>query len=252
MRTSPTGREPVTDVHMHLIPGVDDGAVDLEMAMVLMLRARDEGIGTICATPHSSAFDWDPGFVRAQFQALRREAARFFPDMKLYLGCEVYCGAFHMAETVQALKEGRYPGINGTKYLLMEFSMHVTPEQAQHCAGEVARLGWIPVIAHMERYRHLRHNMELVDGLREMGCRIQINAYSLYDEGDGDIRGWARRLAQEQKADFLGTDAHRTYHRPPSAARGVDWLFENTPGEYARALCGGNARRLLGLGEKEA
>ena len=251
MRTLPTGLEPVTDVHMHLIPGVDDGATDLEMAMGLLRRAREEGIGTVCATPHSSAFDWDPALVRERFQDLRQESARFFPDMALYLGCEVYCDARHMADVAKALEEGRYPGLNGTKYLLTEFSVGIQPEQALRCAGEILRLGWIPVIAHMERYRHLRHDTELVDRLREMGCRIQINAYSLYNEEDADIRGWAQKLALEQKADFLGTDAHRTWHRPPSAARGVAWLFENAPGEYARALCGGNARRLLGLGEKE-
>lgn len=240
-----TGHEQMTDIHMHLIPRVDDGAVDQNMALSLMLRARDEGINVIFATPHSSAFDWDPDLVQEEFQILRQNRARFFPDMELYLGCEVYCDAFHMDTVLQGLQAGRYPGLNGTKYLLTEFSMRTLPEQALACVSALVDAGWIPVIAHMERYRYLRHNMELLDRFRAMGCLIQINAYSLSDETDEDIISWAREIVTTRKADFLGTDAHRTYHRPPSAARGLAWLYETCPKEYADNLCFANAQKYL-------
>ena len=88
-------------------------------------------------------------------------------------------------------------------------------------------------------------NMDLVDQFRDMGALIQINAYSLFDERDDSIKNWARRLVQERKVDFLGTDAHRTYHRPPSAAMGLNWLYENVEQGYADAIARKNAEQFL-------
>ena len=88
-------------------------------------------------------------------------------------------------------------------------------------------------------------NMELVDCFRELGALIQLNAYSLFDEMDDSIKNWARLLVQERKVDFLGTDAHRTYHRPPSAEYGLNWLYENVETEYAMAIAWKNAERFL-------
>lgn len=67
----------------------------------------------------------------------------------------------------------------------------------------------------------------------------------LFEEMEDSIRNWVRRLVLERKVDYLGTDAHRTYHRPPSAEMGLQWLYENTDSEYADAISWGNAQRLL-------
>lgn len=233
------------DVHMHLIPGVDDGAEDMMMALMMIMKAGDQGIGGIFATPHSSAFDHHPQEAEKNYRQLLSQASGMFPDMKLYPGCEVYCDAGRMAETVQALTSGRYPTMNGTKYVLMEFSQWVMPEMTMPCVEAIVEAGYIPIIAHMERYQYLQGNMELTDSFREKGALIQVNAYSLADEMNEGIKSWARRLVQEKKASFLGTDAHRTYHRPPSAARGLAWLYSNAEEAYADAIAWGNAQTLL-------
>ena len=87
--------------------------------------------------------------------------------------------------------------------------------------------------------------MDLVNQFRERSALIQLNAYSLFDEMDDSIKNWARRLVLEQKADFLGTDAHRTYHRPPSAEMGLNWLYENVERDYADAIAWKNAEQIL-------
>ena len=233
------------DIHMHLIPGVDDGAENMEMAMVMMIRAKQQGISQIIATSHSEAFDYGWGDPRKKFQLLKDTAVRVCPDMKLYLGCEVYCEADIMNLVLEALDSGRYPTMNGTKYVQMEFSQWVYPENTVPCVETMVNASYKPIIAHMERYKYLRENMELVDQFRELGALILVNAYSLFDEMDESIKGWARRLVQERKVDFLGTDAHRTYHRPPSAELGLDWLYGNVEQEYADAIAWGNAQKLL-------
>ena len=245
MSTLTTPKRQMTDIHMHLIPGVDDGAENMEMALVMMIRAKQQGISQIIATPHSEVFRYSKEGGKIIFRRLLDAAAKVSPDMKMYLGCEVYCETGIMAEVLEALDSGRYPTMNGTKYVLMEFSQWVYPENTLPCIDALVNTGYKPIIAHMERYKYLRGNMGLVDQFRDLGASIQINAYSLFDEMDDSTKDWARRLVHERKVDFLGTDAHRTYHRPPSAAMGLNWLYENVEQDYADAIAWGSAQKLL-------
>lgn len=249
MSTLPIPERNMIDIHMHLIPGVDDGAEDMEMALVMMARAREHGISQIIATPHSEVFRYSKEGGKIIFKRLVDAAAKVCPDMKLYLGCEVYCETGIMDQVLEALDSGRYPTMNGTKYVLMEFSQWVYPENTLPCMEALVKAGYRPIIAHMERYKYLRSNMELVDQFRSMGALIQLNAYSLFDEMDESIKNWARQMVLERKVDFLGTDAHRTYHRPPSAEWGLNWLYENVEQDYADAIARGNAAHLLMLAQ---
>ena len=245
MLTLPIRERKMIDIHMHLIPGVDDGAENMEMSLVMMARAMEQGISQIIATPHSEVFRYSKEGGKIIYRRLVDAAAKVCPDMKLYLGCEVYCETEIMDQVLESLNSGRYPTMNGTKYVLMEFSQWVYPENTVSCVEALVKGGYRPIIAHMERYKHLRDNMDLVNQFRERGALIQLNAYSLFDEMDDSIKNWARRLVLEQKADFLGTDAHRTYHRPPSAEMGLNWLYENVERDYADAIAWKNAEQIL-------
>lgn len=236
----------MTDIHMHLIPGVDDGAEDMMMARMMLLMAREQGIDTIFCTPHSEAFRYSEDGARIIFDRLKKNVESAYPDVKLYLGCEVYCEARIMDQVLENLNSGRYPTMNHTRYVLMEFYGGVEQENAMSCVEAMVKGGYIPIIAHMERYPYLCDNMDLVNRFREQGALIQVNVYSLFDESKDSIKNWARRLVLEQKADFLGTDAHRTYHRPPSAQWGLNWLHENVDREYVETITCANAQKLLG------
>lgn len=233
------------DIHTHLLPAVDDGADDENMSLLMLLGAKDQGITGVFATSHSSAFDEHPRQTLEAYGRLCGRAAGMFPEMKLYLGCEVYCEADRMPEALERLRSGKYPTMNGTRYVLAEFSRWVQSAAAMFCVESMISAGYIPIIAHVEYYRYLQDNMPLVRQFRELGAKIQLNVGSLFDEMDESIKAWARRLALEQKVDFLGTDAHRTYYRPPSAAMGLKWLYENTERSYGDAVAFKNAERLL-------
>lgn len=237
----------LTDIHTHILPGVDDGAEDMNMSLLMLLRAGEQGIGRVFLTPHSSAFDEQPEETMAAFGVLRGRAAQFLPEMKLYLGCEIYCEKDRMPEVLANLRSGRYPTMNGTNYVLMEFSQWVRPENTVPCVKSLVDAGYIPVIAHVERYAHLRGNREPVRQFRALGAGLQVNISSLYDEMDDSIKDWARQLVLEKTVDFLGTDAHKTYYRPPEAEMGLKWLREHVDQEYADALVFGNGARAFAL-----
>ena len=237
----------MTDIHMHIIPDVDDGPIDLNMALSMLDMARQEGITNVFATSHSSAWDEYPDKTMQGYADLKRLMNRFLPDMKMYLGCEVYCGENRMDEILKKLSSGMYPTMNGSKYVLIEFSMWVRRQAELNCVNRLVDAGYIPVIAHVERYSHIRFDRELVAAFKDMGALLQVNAYSAFEESDEEIRQWARWLLMNQLADFLGTDAHRTGHRPPNARTGLKWMEENLSNEYFTAICSGNAHKLLNI-----
>ena len=78
------------DIHTHILPAVDDGAEDQNMSLLMLLRAKEQGITCVFTTPHSSAFDEHPQQTLEAFQQLCSKAAQLFPEIQLYLGCEVY------------------------------------------------------------------------------------------------------------------------------------------------------------------
>lgn len=79
------------DIHTHILPAVDDGSESIEMTLSLLLRAYDQGIRTFFATPHSRAFYPDPTSTLDAFRNLKMAVKQYFPDVSLYLGCEVKC-----------------------------------------------------------------------------------------------------------------------------------------------------------------
>lgn len=235
------------DIHTHILPGVDDGADDHYMAIMMLVQVRDQYTDHVFLTPHSSAFDEHPEEVREIFRKFRRDVTAHFFGMRLYLGCEIYCEKDRMPEVLANLRSGRYPTMNGTNYVLMEFSQWVRPENTVTCVESLVDAGYIPIIAHVERYAYLRGDGELIRQFRALGARLQVNVSSLYDEMDDSMKNWARQLVLERAVDFLGTDAHKTYSRSPDTKMGLQWLREHVDQEYADALVYDNAARAFAL-----
>ena len=86
------------------------------------------------------------------------------------------------------------------------------------------------------------YNPEQVRKLREMGCKIQLNLYSLEEYGPKDIRDWSRTLIELQLVDYLATDSHNSYTRPPSIVDGMEYLQYNCPREYLEQITWKNAQ----------
>lgn len=143
------------DIHMHIIPGVDDGSWSRSMSDSMLEMAHRQGIRKIIATPHSSAFDDEDCDVRTAFYELKEHMEKIFPDMELYLGSEVRFHKEKLDDTLDKLNAGIYPSLNETKYILTEFSAGIEQEEAGYCTQALCGSGWIPVIAHAERYRNL-------------------------------------------------------------------------------------------------
>lgn len=236
------------DIHMHIIPGVDDGSWDMDMSKTLLYMSYEQGIRKIIATPHSSAFvESGNQEVEKLFLQLKEMAVKYLPDLEIYFGCEVRCGNQVMDEIVTDLKEHRLPALNNTRYVLAEFSTSVESEEVMKCTGRLSEEGWVPILAHVERYRELFRDDRCIEELQRNGCMFQINAYSVFDEENENIKANAIQLVKEKRVTFLGSDAHRTIFRPPSVKYGLQYLYEHFEKEYIDQIAFGNAATLLGM-----
>jgi ADP-ribosylglycohydrolase/tyrosine-protein phosphatase YwqE len=243
---------PVCDIHMHSIPGVDDGSETMDMTLTMLRSAYIQGVRTVFCTSHGGIyFDRQHSDdVWKGFEELEARCAEEIPDMNLYLGAEVRMLPQHIDEIIDALNAGTMPTMADTEYVLAEYvNQGMTFSQMQMTLERLKKGGYIPIIAHMERYYDLVPDIAAAKKLHDDGCYIQINADSFTDGETEKIRNWTKELLDAGIVDFIGSDAHRTYQRPPNIRRGVQILYEHYDKDYVDRIVYRNAEELILGGE---
>ena len=230
-----------TDIHMHIIPGVDDGSSNLDMSMKMLAMARDEGIQSIFATPHygtGSGIMTSCDYVEMQYKMLQEKAKSLYPDMRIFRGNEIYYEDQCISNWIE---KGKACSMEHSKYILFEFGHYCQSSTIEHALLSVLDMGWWPILAHAERHTQFHGNLDTMKRLCNSGVYLQINAYSLLEEKDDLIKDFARQLADNEFAHFIGSDAHKDYRRPPSMRSGVNYLYESCRKTYVDGLVRGNA-----------
>ncbi len=232
----------VADIHLHIIPDVDDGAREIDEAMEMIDLAVRQGAGILFATPHSSSFDYGDRTAFGAFEDLKALVEEIHPGLVLKLGTEMHCVADYVEENIDMLNKGYFPTMGGTRYVLTEFSpFRTTEEEAAFCVKKLMAAGYIPIIAHTERYMFV--STKSVNKLKELGALIQINYYSVEKEPDKQIKDLANELLREGLVDMMGSDGHRLDHRP--SYLGTAELYSQYPEDYVDQITYGNVKRLL-------
>jgi len=234
---------PFADIHLHALFGVDDGAGTPEdMAKLLDASYRD-GERLICLTPH-----YHPGYfgenrvtVQKHFSVLQQEAEQRWPGMRITLGNELR----YDQNCVSWLDEGLCRTMNGTRYVLTDFLEGEERSFILNGLNELLRAGYLPILAHAERYRNLTRNLSDIRDIRSKGIPIQVNAQSVLGNASFSERGRCRRMLANRLVDFVGSDAHNTTRRPPGISSCAAALKEKFGSDYAQALCYENASRIL-------
>jgi len=229
----------VIDIHAHVLFDIDDGATDIDMSIAMLRQLQKQDVSDVICASHS----WgDMRSYRDNFKLLQQTAKALGLSIHLHSGCEIFCDE-RLMDNLNRLK---LPTIAMGKHVLLEFSPYTPAETIVRCARDVLELTpLIPIIAHAERYASLKCDVCAYNELRHRKIPIQINAFSLEEEKNVSTREFARQLLNEEKVMFLGSDAHRTTHRPPNIKSGVDYIYANCSSDYADAVCFRNAEHLL-------
>ncbi len=232
-----------TDIHTHLLPGVDDGAQSLSQSLRLLRMAWDDGTRIVVLTPHYRGRykQNTPETLQENFAWLREMAAAELPDMKLYLGQEI---AYENG-VPEALHRGRVLTVNGSDWALLEFHTNSLRSHIITGVAETVRCGFVPIVAHVERYDICRSDPSLVEELLDMGALLQLNADSVLGGNGFAVKRFCRRLLKERKAHFVASDAHDPVHRPPLLRDCFLKIHKKYGAQYAQELFYGNAQTVI-------
>lgn len=232
------------DIHSHILPGLDDGARDMEETMQMAGQADQEGISVIIATPHYGRRNpgYDPGRAEQVFDAVKKCMRQEYPHMKLYMGNELYY-SFGILEDVKA---GRAKTIGGTDYLLVEFSTDAEYEFLAEAVRSCVREGYRPILAHVERYGCLYKDIGRIDALIEQGAYMQVNARGFLSSGRSDKRrSWCRVLLMEGLVHFVASDCHNANSRKPVMHSAVEEIVKIAGIDEARRIINANIIKLI-------
>lgn len=233
---------PITDLHTHFVPGVDDGARSVEQALEYLRALEADGVRRVAATPHLPASRIDGPFrpkVRQAFRELRERAREELDGLRLTLAYEVRLddpGAdFSEPELVLGAGDA----------LLVEFSGFRVPEDPRGWFRTIRKAGRTPVLAHPERYRGVGDEYGRLAEWRESGVRTCVNVGSLWGRHGAKAAAVARRMLADGKIDLLATDNHSRPGRADSLRPIWDLLTEDGHGEAASLLVALNPGSVL-------
>lgn len=232
-----------TDIHTHVLHSVDDGPDTLEEAVALIRLAWKYGTRTMVFTPHfrvgfrSLSQEW----INERFQELKDFIAKDIPGMKLFLGREVRCEV----DIGDVLEKGAARAINGSNYVLLEFSTSSLRSEIISGVAEVFRNGYVPIIAHIERYEACRKDDDLVNEVLSMGALIQVNADSVLGQNGLPIKRFCRRLLESGCVHFIASDAHDYNKRPPLLRECFLHVHKKYGPSYAAQLFYHNAQAII-------
>lgn len=232
------------DIHTHILPGADDGARDMEEALKMVRMAWDYGTRTIFLTPHyrGKYKRNTPTWHRDHFERFCDMVHKEIPGMQLYLGCEIH----HQSEVPERLLEKEILTMNDSSYVLLEFSSSAWRSQVVYAVSEILGYGFIPIIAHAERYDIFRTDKSLTEEVLEMGALIQLNADSVLGKHGLQVKRYCHWMLKEEKAHFIASDAHDLTKRAPVLRECFLYVHKKYGAQYAAALFYHNAQRLIG------
>lgn len=199
-----------TDIHCHILPGVDDGSPDLNTSIELVKRMRNWGIERIIATPHitEATFENTPDILDPVLQDLQDALKTACPDIELTRASENRIDDFFRAQFEKGLIT-TYPN----NYILVENSFIQEPWQLDQFLFDLTIKGYRPILAHPERYYYyFDERPERYDQLHRAGTLFQINVLSLAGAYTKKEKQVAEKLIEKGYVDFLGTDLHKFRH----------------------------------------
>lgn len=199
-----------TDMHSHLLPGIDDGAPDLETSLELIKGMAALGYKKLITTPHIM---WDmyqntrEGILE-KLELLRKAVQENNINVEIHAAAEYF-----LDDYVEQLVKKNEPLLTiGGNMVLVEFSMAYPSHGLKDILFEMQMQGYQPVIAHPERYVYLENNRSFYDELKDIGCLFQLNILSLGMTYGKSVQELSQYLIKKQYYDLVGTDLHHFRH----------------------------------------
>lgn len=195
------------DTHIHILPGVDDGSKDLESTMKMVKEEESCGFNKIISTSHFIEYsnELNSNTINSCVQKLNDEIKKNGISVKIYSGSEIY----YTPNILKLLKEKKVATYCDTNYYLMELPIIGRPSGYIEIIEETINNGYIPIIAHPERYEWFEKKYDEFKKLRNMGVKFQVNFGSILKQYGSKPQKNIIKLLKDDMVDLIGTDSHR-------------------------------------------
>ena len=233
----------MVDIHCHILPEVDDGAWDMEAAVAMARLARDCGVKKIITTPH---FKGEPrsleaiGLFQHQRRLLQIRLKREKVDVELLPGAEVLC----VPQTLELARTGRLPTLGMGRYVLTEFYFDAGAGFMDETLRAMQELGYLPVVAHPERYGAVQRDPELSRSWFHRGIVLQVNKGSVLGAFGRRAEDTAVRMLYRGHVHIIASDAHSPEVRTTDLEPVRRWCMDHLGQEYTKILLEDNPGRV--------
>lgn len=211
----------ITDFHSHILPGMDDGAKNISDSVKMLSRLLEQGVDRVIATSHYYAHDEDiTSYISRRDEALFKlesyikEHDIYLPEIILGAEVRMYHGMWQ-DENLGKLT------IADSPYILLEMPYdHWTDWMFSEIYSVVSK-GYIPIMAHLERYVDIVSEKVIIEKLLPLGVHVQCNAESFKSRRE---RKFIKKLAKKGRFTVLGTDCHNMDDRPPDITDALAYI----------------------------
>ena len=207
------------DIHSHLLPEVDDGSKSLQESLVMVEQYIKAGYSASIASPHfdKARYVVESGRVIENVDLLNKEIESQGLDFMVYPGNEIQIDV----DTIKNLDDGKALRLNNSRYILAELPVYTKPNYVKNIFYDMQLRGWIPIIAHAERYSYVQENPDWLMPYIKSGCLIQMNLSSLSDSSSFKT---CKELLNRGMVHVVGTDSHQSEWRSPDVSEELDFL----------------------------
>ena len=199
----------MTDIHSHIMFGVDDGSSSIEESLNLLRELKSVGFDNVILTPHyinGDTYSVPNDEKVRRLNILKEEVRKNHIDINLYLGNEIFISK----NMIHDIEVGNACTLNHSKYFLFEIPFHNKINYLLDFVYEIRYNGYIPILAHPERYTYFQENYSLVDDLKEEGVLFQCNYASILGYYGKNAEKLMKYMLKKKYVDYLGTDIHCT------------------------------------------
>lgn len=231
------------DIHSHILPGVDDGAKDIEQTQRMLHIALEEGIRRIIATPHFEMgnHNTEEATLKKALEQAQDKALQLDQNFQLFLGNEI----LYSMDIIEALKRGEALTMAGSRYILVEFLPQVSYSELREGLNRCIQSGYIPILAHAERYLTLVRDISHVEEIMNLGAYIQLNLSSILGGVMNARANFCKKLLNRDMVHFLATDAHGDKIRAPYMKEAIAFLIKRYGESYVQGLLWDNPMKML-------
>jgi protein-tyrosine phosphatase len=204
------------DLHCHLLPGIDDGAPDLDVSLAMARMAAEDGVRVTCCTPHiyPGLYENSGPDILRRVDRLREALAEAGIPLALSYGADTHL----VPGILTGLRSGQIPTLAGSRYVLIEPSHTVRPPRFLESVFELTAAGYVAIITHPERLTWVDQHYEDFIALARGGAWLQITGGALLGRFGPKATKYAERFVGDGWCDVIASDGHSTGRRAPVLA----------------------------------